>query len=368
MTKTQGKPSDANFSVSSCVRNDVWHPGKGPEGYEWWYFDALSDNGREAIVVIFMDNFIFSPRYNALNRKKSRNGKVNAGDAPLFPAVAFTYYRDGKPVFRSITEHPAESFSADPEWPYCAIGESYFRYEKAPYGSGYFVSVSAPLRGGSKLKAQFEWLSIESDLAPEAEDEGQSGHSWNLVAPRSDVTGKIIVEPDMKKAAEEVHFRGTGYHDHNLDRRWLPSAVSKWNWGRFHFADATAVYYDYHGSHPEDRFAKLVLITEDGVAVEDAAMEVIAERRDICGLRYPSRLQIIAESGSQLEILRSQVVDSSFFYTRFISDAALEQPDGSPRLARGIGEFLAPGRLRRRWLDPLIDMRIGKPGRRPLLP
>ena len=35
-----------------------------PGAQEWWYFDALSDDCRDALVIIFFSNFIFSPRYN----------------------------------------------------------------------------------------------------------------------------------------------------------------------------------------------------------------------------------------------------------------------------------------------------------------
>ena len=36
---------------------------------EWWYFDALSEDGRDAVVIIFLDNFIFSPRYNSQTKR-----------------------------------------------------------------------------------------------------------------------------------------------------------------------------------------------------------------------------------------------------------------------------------------------------------
>ena len=65
MGETSGPPVSAErFVFSSSVAADVWHPQKNPKAYEWWYFDALSDDGREAIVIIFLDNFIYSPRYN----------------------------------------------------------------------------------------------------------------------------------------------------------------------------------------------------------------------------------------------------------------------------------------------------------------
>ena len=57
-------PADM-FAFSSSVSADVWHPQKHPKAYEWWYFDALSDHGDEGVIIVFLDNFIYSPRYNA---------------------------------------------------------------------------------------------------------------------------------------------------------------------------------------------------------------------------------------------------------------------------------------------------------------
>src|SRR5689334_14274798 len=66
------------FSFSSSVKEDVWHPKSDAAAYEWWYFDALSDDGKDAVVVIFLDNFIFSPRYNALCRKQHKELRQKA--------------------------------------------------------------------------------------------------------------------------------------------------------------------------------------------------------------------------------------------------------------------------------------------------
>src|SRR5215218_6606564 len=109
------------FSFSSSVSDDVWHPKRGTQAYEWWYFDALSDNGKDALVIIFLDNFIFSPRYNksansdqksAVNDQRSViNNSVKSIQEAIpvsktqnpksaFPALVFAYYRDGKPCYR----------------------------------------------------------------------------------------------------------------------------------------------------------------------------------------------------------------------------------------------------------------------------
>src|SRR5215203_5887797 len=103
--------SSGDFAFSSSVQADVWHPQKDPKAYEWWYFDALSDDGNEAVVIVFLDNFIYSPRYNTAE-KTDVNGENTGSRSERFPAVSVTYYRDGKQVYRSVHEYPADQFIA----------------------------------------------------------------------------------------------------------------------------------------------------------------------------------------------------------------------------------------------------------------
>src|SRR5882757_3436328 len=98
-----------NFQFSSSIADDVRHPSENPAAYEWWYFDAINDDGREVLVLTFQDNFVFSPRYNSNCQK---NGGGTTGRVS-FPAMEFAYYRDGKALFRTACEYPESSFSAD---------------------------------------------------------------------------------------------------------------------------------------------------------------------------------------------------------------------------------------------------------------
>jgi hypothetical protein len=141
MTTAAQKTRARNFAFSSSVEADVWHREKPSGAYEWWYFDALGDGGgNEAVVINFLDNYVFSPRYNG--SAGSEKGRKNGTDGPLrrFPAVSFVYYQDGRPVYRCINEFSASSFSASEETPECTIGESSFHFDTASYGSGYVIT------------------------------------------------------------------------------------------------------------------------------------------------------------------------------------------------------------------------------------
>lgn len=374
MTAQAEQISLEKFSFSSSVTADVWHPRDDAKAYEWWYFDALSDDGRQALVVIFLDNFIFSPRYNQTaqspdSENRNSEAQITNPNSKRFPALVLIYYRDGKPVYRAINEHAPEEFAAATERPFCRIGESEFKFESAPYGSGYLLKINATLRKNRRLKATLEWLSIESDFLPDKKiAELPQSHNWNLVAPRSDVTGRIEVFRENGKSDDVVHFRGTGYHDHNTDSRWLAETVRDWQWGRAHFTDATAVFYRYQETNQSAPTTKLFLIKNGEFRALDAQCEETEYARNIFGLKYPKRLEFSTGEGFRLAVRQTQTIDASFFYLRFLAEAEIKCPDGARHEAFAITEHLAPKALKFRWLDWLTDMRIGRNGRGSFLP
>jgi carotenoid 1,2-hydratase len=363
-----------SFSFASSIKEDVWHPNPSVKSYEWWYFDALSDNGRDGVVIIFLDNFVFSPRYNSLAGQRTIDNKdssFNFDSSSLrqkIPAIAFVYYRDGKPLYRAYNEYPPDKFWASEEIPTCVIGNNSFKFESAPYGSGYTLSINAVLRKNLNLEAHFEWVSIESDFTPERKANPGDTHIWNLVVPRSDVTGRITVSTDKGLNKDVVHFRGTGYHDHNLDNRWLPETVQDWQWGRAHFADATAVFYRYKEHGENEPITKLYVVRHGELRERDANYEEQTHARDKFGIKYPTRLRLVSEDNMRLRVKQIETIDSSFFYLRFLSEMTLTLRDGKPRKAIGFTEHLAPKSLKYRWLDFLVNMRIGRNGKGSFLP
>ncbi|HVF30627.1 MAG TPA: hypothetical protein VNA22_06630 [Pyrinomonadaceae bacterium] len=346
----------SEFAFSSSVQADVWHPQKDCKSYEWWYFDALADGGREAIIIVFLDNFIYSPRYN-----REKTGQVK------FPAIAFTYFADGKPVYRCVNEFTQPEFHADRETPEVRIGGSSFKFETASYGSGYSLKINAKLAGDRRLEAHFEWLLIESDFSSESFCYRESAHCWNMVAPRSDVTGRLTVFDKRGATIDVRQFRGTGYHDHCLDNRWLAKTVRDWHWGRAHYSDSTAVFYRYCEVGQHAPSTKLFVVKNGELRDRDVQYEEQNYVRDKFGIRYPTRLRLISEDNMRLRVKPIKVIDSSFYYLRFLSEITLTLRDGIPRKTSGITEFLAPKTLKYRWLNWLDDMRTGRNGKAPRL-
>ena len=155
---------EAILGFCSSIAGDVWHRDKAASGYEWWYFDAVADDGNEAVLITFLDNFVFSSRYNRLFSSPQRPIGI---EPERIPAIAFTYFLNGRTVIRTVNEYPEQDLFASQDSPECTIGPNMFKHRSAEYGSGYFVSISLDLPGKGRVEAQLEWLSIEANLKPD---------------------------------------------------------------------------------------------------------------------------------------------------------------------------------------------------------
>src|SRR5688572_10615450 len=130
---------DANPKISfpfiSSLAADAWHGVTGRYSFERWHFDALSDDGREAIMLCFYDNYPFSRRYLD-SRSVHKEDKERRHQA-----VTFMYSVDGKTKMEAVNEWDANRFQARTDDVTCSIGKSAFSIEKIRYGTGYLVHI-----------------------------------------------------------------------------------------------------------------------------------------------------------------------------------------------------------------------------------
>ena len=113
---------------------------------------------------------------------------------------------------------------------------------------------------------------------------------------------------------------------------------------------------------------KLFTIKDGNLRECDAAYEEGKFKRNKFGIKYPTQLKFISENNTHLSVKPVKIIDSSFFYLRFLSELTLTLPGGEPRKTVGITEYLAPKALKYRWLDWLTNMRIGRKGKGAFLP
>jgi hypothetical protein len=201
--------------VLSGPEKDHRHtPVPAPSGaYEWWYFDALSDDGRYSIVAIFFLGSPMTPYYKAVVDGKRPDPMdwcgvfftlhEKVGTRWKERAYSYNLYREGE-------------FHADR--PEVTVGGSRMTYD----GVGtWTVSINERgLWGGSvKANLRFTKKGMPLVLSSPGKDENKSRHTWVCVAPSCRVVGSI----------GDTSFEADGYHDHNFGL--LPfDEVETWYW------------------------------------------------------------------------------------------------------------------------------------------
>lgn len=350
----------ADVQFCSSIKNGVWHDLAGPNAFESWHFDAVSDDGREALVVAFYDNYVLSPRFVA-NSGTADN--VTLSGRHRFPAVSFVYSVDGTPVLSSVNEYVEGDFrSLEPHG--CNIAESSFKMATARYGSGFVVSLDLATFRGRRIKAELEWLLIEADL----EESGGRDHAatWNAIAPRADVSGKIMLIGRRGKIRKTINFRGTGYHDQvssaNLHYRDLSSRM----WGRAHYIDSTVIFDRLGGVQDMSAPGTFYVVRDGQIEKRDAACEASEYRRDHWGLVLPRRISFTSADNTRVRIKPLRSFRSGLTEVKMLSEITLSLRDGKPRKSIGITEFVDPRRLKNPLFRWISDLRIGSEDRSPL--
>ncbi|SMO78318.1 hypothetical protein [Fodinibius sediminis] len=351
------------MNILSDPSHDVRTPGQPSGGYEWWYFDAISTDGRHSFVIIFYEGNPFSGRYiDALE------DETHPSPAPSqYPAVSISVYEEGEPVYYSFTEFDEEE---------CHFGESDPSVQAGPHrmerkgdgGLQYLLEMNEQLPSGDWLKAEVTFASddMTGSLFEEEHAASAAGHDWNLVQPRAEVEGTIAIGV-RGEAMQTIAFRGVGYHDHNTGREPMRNEFTDWYWGRFHFDHATLVYYVMNRKNQNrkhrawliDRSNSRLLRSFDTIETTDKSWSIF-------GLRSARQLTFQAD-GTEVRVQQSNLVDNGPFYQRFLSDGFLRMAGERPAVesARGVTEYIYPARIYSRLFWPLVRMRVRQSGGRP---
>ncbi len=230
-------------------------PNPAPSGaYEWWYFDALSEDGRCAVVAIFFLGSPMTPYYKAVVDGASPDPMdwcgvfftlhEKVGEKWKERAYAYNLYRDG--TFRE-------------DRPEVTVGVSRMTYD----GKGSWTVVvdeRGLWKGSVTAELTFTIEKAPPRLSPPGSADENIRHTWVCVAPSCHVQGRIGPAP----------FQGKGYHDHNFGL--LPfEEIETWYWvyaplecsdGKSRFC---LLYFFPESMTPWD--GVLLLLDEDGQAL-----------------------------------------------------------------------------------------------------
>ncbi len=344
------------MNIISDVSKDVSHKPTRPGGYEWWYFDAMSENGY-SIVVIFYEGNPFSRKYiQAVQKDEAISGHH-------FPAISISLYKNGKPIFYSFEEVNLHQAFFSETVPMAKVGNNRFEQmgsDTAQQKLTYQLNLDQKLPNGDRLTGELQFFSsLNAGLNGfEGEQTGTDSHLWNLVQPRCEVTGRLQIEG---YAEETIDFKGVGYHDHNTGLEPMKEQFDEWYWGRFHFENFTVIFYLMQENGVWDKRVWLIP-DRDFTDLRDVRdLAVLSDfSLNLFGLNCARKISVQGE-GIELLVQKERVTDSGPFYKRFEGMMVLKM-DGQIYRSKGISEYIKPDRIYNRIFWPLVNMRIKYPG------
>ena len=330
-----------------------------PGSQEWWYFDVISEDGRDALVIVFYAALPFDPEYGVQTLRHLRNPSRNPAPNPLdHCAIGFQWYREGKTIAYALN-----GFQADD-----------FRYEANPFSvkvdqnvlsrdeSGYHLTIQTPtVDGRGTIRASIRFTPNLATV-PYTSELGttESRHEWTLVAADCQVNGQVTIDgPDAGK----LDFVGRGYHDHNAGSQEIRLAIREWAWGRVHAGRETFVYYKSTSHHGTS--AQIVLRLKDGALHSDHEylLDNADRQKTRFGLRYFrgfsfAKVDSKAQANPDDMVTMNEPVDQGPFYLRWVTMFTIKG-----HAYPGIAEWLETKNLHRFWFNWMIGYRLKRPKR-----
>jgi carotenoid 1,2-hydratase len=193
-----------------------------PNGYAWWYIDALSDDGCHALTVIALVGSVFSPYYARVRRR----GSADPLDHCAFNVAL--YGPNGKRW--AMTERGRNSLSRTQSQ--LTISRSTISLEEGDL-SLFIDEIGVPvprrIRGTIRLRP----LAV-GRTTYRIDDVGR--HLWHPIAPTAAI--------EVNMTYPSLQWSGHGYFDHNRGASPLEDDFSRWTWTRFALEHGSAIAYD----------------------------------------------------------------------------------------------------------------------------
>lgn len=334
------------MNISTDHQDENPFPNKPSGGYEWWYFDALSSDGKWGFVIIFYQGNPFSPEYIQQMAKSSAT-------ADEFPAVSISIYNKEKTEFYSFVEYSESEFEWDEDTSTCRTGPHSFKKSVIESELTYSLQLDDILPSGHSIKAALEFKNtvMSNDLLTEKKSE--THHFWNLIQPKAQVKGEIELEG--KSGTQTISFNGTGYHDHNVGIEPMKDDFKDWYWGRFHFEGSTLIYYVMNRNNEKQYTAWLIADNnEDLVQLEQ--VELDSSLKSLFGLKSARKI-VLKSDDSEITIQSAIPIDNGPFYQRFLSKAIMNR-NGKISVSDGISEYIYPENIYAKKFWPAVRMRL----------
>ncbi len=282
--------------------------------------DGVSDDGERAVSVIGFIGSVFSPWYRWSGRRNPADHCcINVSTSG--PGQRFTMTDRGQSALRQT----ADTLTVGPSRMHWTGRELVIDINEM--GAPPMVT---PVRGRITLTPAAV-TGVEVALTPDG------AHLWRPFAP----TARISVD-----LTQGQKWEGHGYMDANFGSRALEADFDYWTWGRYPLADGAVCFYDAVRRDGTELGLGLH-VGRDGTASVISAPPKAALPRTLWAVRRETRCDAGYQPSQKLSMLDAP------FYSRSLVETRL-----NGEVSQGVHEALDLTRFRRRWLMPMLAMRV----------
>ncbi|WVQ64438.1 uncharacterized protein L199_002604 [Kwoniella botswanensis] len=211
---------DTNVGCGAYDRPYI--PSQNSTTYEWWYFDAVSADGRSSVVLIPF------------------SGPIVGTHHPQFLLQIVT--PEGE-IFNQLVEYGPKSImyvSTKGDGSSGVIGDGDFIWVGKPDLGKYDLKVDLGrynVSGTVTLISAADPFVLCDEIGPEASTSSFWFLNWiNLM-------GDAVAVVDLQVGNERVAFIGNGYHDKNWGPVHFNQHIHHWYWGHGRAGDYSVVWY-----------------------------------------------------------------------------------------------------------------------------
>jgi carotenoid 1,2-hydratase len=297
-----------------------------PGGYLWWYVDAISDDGQEAMTLIVFVGSVFSPYY----ARARRRGLIEADRHCAFNTIL---YGPGSRKRWSMTERSADQLSRDRG--HYRLGPSSLDWDGRVLTAHIDERCTPfPRRMRGTIRVTPEALTSHTLRL----DRG-GRHRWHPLAPLAHVE---IDFPGLGTS-----WSGHGYLDSNEGSEPLADGFSGWDWARLRLDNGDCVVRYEAREHEKEPHRLALRFRPDGSLVNESASP--AQRLPTTTVWRMPRHMPVARDPHQL--LRT--LEDTPFYARSMLSAKVDGCAGV-----GVHESLCMRRFTRTWVQTLLPFRM----------
>ncbi|MCB1672088.1 MAG: carotenoid 1,2-hydratase [Gammaproteobacteria bacterium] len=297
-------------------------------GYAWWYVDAVSDDGSEALTLIAFVGSVFSPYYARARRRAPADPMEHCAINAVF------YSRRGKRW--AMTERPGRAVHRSAHS--LEIGPSSVVWD----GSSLIFQLdelTVPLP--TRLRGQVRIWPTAVTLNEFALDRhGQ--HHWRPIAPCARV--------EVNLSHPRRQWSGQGYWDSNIGTRPLEQDFDSWNWSRASQAEGAVILYE--GSYRDTGCFSLALNADRDGNLTPFTPPAPAT---LAATRWWRIARQTRADGGAAEVV-STLEDTPFYSRSLLTKSLLNRP------VTMVHESLSMTRFRSAWVPRLLPFRMPRAG------